>query len=225
MPALPPVPSVLRIEVDFEVGTDASALTRWYMLYSGTAPAAADVAAFAGSLISFAGTELASLMHSDTSITEARVTDIASDVGEEGIGTGITAGTRSGDQLPASAAVLFNSVVGRRWRGGKPRGYWPLGTATDLETRQTWLGDSQSAFLSGISNVVNHLTGETSGATTVLGRVNVSYYGPPNRIITGSTGRVRTVSTVRTAPQVDLITGSSVNLHVASQRRRDQIRV
>jgi hypothetical protein len=224
VPALPDVPGVIRCEVDFLVGSDAAALTRWYMAYSGAPFVPGSCAGFAGNLISEAGTILASMMHSDTSVTEARVTDLSSATGDAGSSSTTTAGTRSGAALPASAAVLLNATVGRRWRGGKPRGYWPLGTATDLLTRQTWESASQAAFLSALETVVTHLSGEANGGSVIGAPVNVSYYGPPNRTLTGSTGRVRTVSTVRAIPLVDAITGYGVNVHVASQRRRDLIR-
>ena len=102
--------------------------------------------------------------------------------------------------------------------------YWPLGTATDLETRQTWTTDAQSAFQAVFEAIYGSMTGSSADGCTVGDPVNVSYYGPPNRIITGSTGRVRTVSTVRATPIVDTALGGTVNLHLGSQRRRNQIR-
>lgn len=58
-----------------------------------------------------------------------------------------------------------------------------------------------------------------SGAGT-LGTVGVQYYGPPNRTITGSTGRVRTVSTLLATPVVWPVTGLNANARLGSMRRR-----
>jgi hypothetical protein len=60
----------------------------------------------------------------------------------------------------------------------------------------------------------------TPGPATITDQVNVSYYGPPNRLITGSTGRVKTISTMRADPIVDTITGISCSSIPANQRRR-----
>jgi hypothetical protein len=113
---------------------------------------------------------------------------------------------------------------GRRYRGGKPRGYWPLGTATDLQTRQTWTSDFTSAAVTILQNIYSQNNDQSADGCTITNQVNVSYYGPPNRIITGSTGRVRTVSTVRAVPIVDSVTAVSINDRLASQRRRNLIR-
>lgn len=224
MPALPDVADVLRVEMDFTVGTDARALTRWYQSYTGTPPAASDVAAFAGEVFSaFAGPGVA-VIHTDTIQTEVRVTDLSSATGAQGTASGTSTGTRSGTALGAGVAFLHNGHVGRRWRGGKPRGYWPFGVSADLLTRQTWTSASLTDFESVATAMLQSLSAFSSGGTTCGGPVNVSYYGPPNRIITGSTGRVRTVSTVRVTPLVDFITAFSGNPNLASQRRRNLIR-
>ena len=224
MPALPPVPATVRFEIDFSVGADAAALCRFYWGYTGAAPAAADCAAFASLLQSGGATDLHPVMHPDTSVIEIRCLDLSSSTGAEGVNTTAIVGTEAGGPLPAGAAVLQNHLIGRRFRGGKPRNYWPFGTDTDLLTRQEWTTAALTAFESALTSWQGLLIAFASGGTTLEEPVNVSYYGPPNRIITGSTGRVRTVSTTRAAPVVDVITASSINPHVSSQRRRNLIR-
>ena len=224
MPALPPVPGVIRFEVDYQVGDDASALTRFYFSYTGGVPSPGDMDAFAGQLGSANGGILPAVLHPDTTAVETRATDLATSIGFTGTDSTPAVGTRSGAPLGADVCALFNFTIGRRYRGGKPRGYWPLGTATDLLTRQTWVGTSVTDFEGAFGATVGTLTGFTSGAITLGGQVNVSFYGPPNRIITGSTGRVRTVSTGRAVPLVDAVTAVSCNGHLGSQRRRNLIR-
>jgi hypothetical protein len=170
-------------------------------------------------------------MQADTTYLGCVMVDLSSDLGAAGSFPESVIGVRSGAELGADLCLLVNFEVGRRWRGGKPRGYLPLGTADDLETRQTWT----SAFLSDVETPVQDLysqmEGSTFGGCTCVQQVNVSYYGPPNRLITGSTGRVRNVSTVRgatgspyTGPAVDNITAVTFNPRLGSQRRRNQIR-
>ena len=224
MPALPDVPGVMRLEIDFAVGTDAAALCRFYQAYTGGTPTPGDMAAIAGQLNSaFAGPG-AGLMHPDTEVIEIRATDLATTSGYTGTSTDVVTGTRSGAALGADVCALLNFTIGRRYRGGKPRLYLPWGTATDLLTRQTWTTGAVTDWDGGYGDTIGTLTGYSTGAIVLGSQVNVSYYGPPNRIITGSTGRVRTVSTVRVTPIVDEITSLSVNTHLGSQRRRNLIR-
>jgi hypothetical protein len=224
MPALPDVPGVLRVDMDYAVGSDATAMSRFYMAYHGTPPTAAFLASQATLFRASLTGSIGAIMHPDTSWTKTTITDLSSPTGAVGTDSTAVVGTRSGGPLPAAAAVLANFAIGRRYRGGKPRMYQPWGTDTDLLTRQEWLTASVTAFELSVESILIALEGDAGGGTNIDTSCSVSYYGPPNRIITGSTGRVRTVSTVRTVPLVDPVQASSVNVHVASQRRRNQIR-
>jgi hypothetical protein len=224
VPALPAVPDVIRLELDFTVGLDAAAPVRFFWSYSGGIPTAGDMGSIAGQLYSAASSALPPVMHPDTIVTEARAQDLSSDTGFSGSSSGSVPGTESGEPLGADVCVLFNFPIGRHYRGGKPRGYWPLGTTADLLTRQTWQSASLALFHAAWTASAGTLAAFTAGAITLGLPVNVSYYGPPNRFITGSTGRIRTVSTGRAVPIVDEITGLSVNSHLGSQRRRNLIR-
>jgi hypothetical protein len=224
VPALPSPGQVIRIALDFQVGSDAHALTRFFMSYTGTAPAASDLLGLAGTLNLACDALLPAVMHPDTSYLGCTLTDLASDTGAEVNAPETTPGTETGGPLGAAVAVVSKLTIGRRYRGGKPKGFWPLGTDTDLDTRQTWLAGSVTSFLDAIESIMTTLEGVSAGGCTIAVPVNVSYYGPPNRIITGSTGRVRTVSTVRAVPIVDTIVGIAVDTHLGSQRRRNLIR-
>jgi hypothetical protein len=112
--------------------------------------------------------------------------------------------------------------VARRYRGGKPRSYVPWGTADDLGDRQDWDSGVLTAFHTGWSAIISALEAAYPiGAATFVSMCAVSYYGPPNRTITGSTGRVRTISTVRAVPLVDDWSTFSVVQKIGSQRRRN----
>lgn len=224
MPALPAPGPVIRIDLHFTVGTDANALTRFYMAYSGTPPAVPALTDFTGAVNGYCDDALPPLMHSDTTYTGCTITDLATDTGSSLYAPETSVGSRDGAALGADVCLLANFTVDRRYRGGKPRGYWPLGTATDLQTRQTWTTDFLAAAQTPVENVYGELVGESFAGCTVVAQCNVSYYGPPNRIITGSTGRVRTVSTVRTTPIVDPVMGPTLNPKLGSQRRRNLIR-
>jgi hypothetical protein len=218
------VPDVIRFEVDFTVGTDAAALVRLFWAYSGGIPTPGDMLTFAGQLSSALAGPGVALFHTDTQVTEIRTVDLSTATGNTGTDSSVLVGTRAGEALGADVCALMNFTLGRRYRGGKPRMYLPYGVAGDLQTRQTWTSGALGEWTAGYLDTFGTLGGFASGAVTLGGQVNVSYYGPPNRIITGSTGRVRTVSTVRAAPLVDPIVTYAANTHLGSQRRRNLIR-
>jgi hypothetical protein len=215
----------MHVQLDFLVGTDSAAMTRFYLLYTGGPPSGADMTSFASTLMVGCVGALPAVMHPDTSIESVTLTDLSSPTGATGFASTPTPGVRTGDALPAGAAVLGNYHIARRYRGGRPRGYWPLGTATDLLTRQTWVGASVSAFESAIETVTNTLDGSFHGTTSVGLPVSVSYYQGFTSVLNIITGRTRDVAKIRTgAIPVDLVVSGSVNPHVSSQRRRNLIR-
>jgi hypothetical protein len=226
MPPLPPVPGLIRCQLDFLVGVDAAAQTAWHVLYTGGPPSAVDMAFFASTLEASAGAHLASVMHPDTSLESVFLLDLSSSSAFSGEAAGPVVGTRSGGQLPANTAVLANYPIGRRYRGGKPRGYWPIGTSTDLDTRQTWLSGSVTAFETAIVDTINGLSSATSGTTTIGAPASISYYHGFVSVTNPITLRTRDVPSIRSALlPPDPFTAAVVNIHVSSQRRRSQIRL
>jgi hypothetical protein len=224
MPPLPSPGAVIKADLLFTVGTDAQALSRFYINYTGTPPTDASLTTFASLLNAECDDALPPLMHPDTTYDGCTLRDLGSDTGLEMSFPETSVGSRSGDALGADVAVLINMHIGRHYRGGKPRGYIPLGTATDLQTRQTWTTDFQDAAGGTMSDVYGAMDGSSVDGCTAGVLVNVSYYGPPNRYLGTAPGRIRTVSTVREVPIVDIVTTTSMNIKLGSQRRRNLIR-
>jgi hypothetical protein len=122
-----------------------------------------------------------------------------------GLWTGSIAGTRTGSPLPAETCLLINFHVNRRYRGGKPRMYLPLGNAGDVSAPQAWLGGFLAAVNTSFSAFLNGVFGSTLGGATVTTLCSVSYYH---------------AKALRTTPLVDPVTAWSTNGIPASQRRR-----
>jgi hypothetical protein len=101
--------------------------------------------------------------------------------------------------------MIFNMHISRRYRGGKPRVYFPLGSATDMADPQHWT----AAFLTSAGNafnaVNNALQAFTSPTINTPALANVSYYSG---------------GSLRSAPVVDLVSTTSANSIPGSQRRR-----
>lgn len=222
MPPLPSQPNVLSVVLGWDVGADASVSTKLHFTYSGTAPANAVCATIATDIYGFAVSDLVPLVHPDNNLTGVIVTDLTSPTSGFGDHLAVTAGSRSGTPLAAGTAVLTNTKIPRRYRGGKPRNYWPFGIAEDLLTPTAWKTASVAAFLAGAAGWVDSVLTIVESGTTIVTMCSISQYAGFTAVTNPITGRTRDVPKVRAAAiPPDLFNGFSVNTKPASQRRRN----
>lgn len=218
MPALPPVPSVLKLQFDFALGEDLFVRNRKFLQYAGTPPAASDCASIATAAAAAWVSHLAPLMTAGGTFNGCTATDLSSDTGAVGSGGVVTVGSRSGGALPAAIRLLEHGIISRRYRGGHPRVYWYLGSRNDMHDDQTW----DSAFLVDANadlNVFNTaLKAITYAGGTIANIVNVSFY-KGFHAVTGSTGRTKDYATPRLAPVIDVIGSSLFQAGIALQRK------
>jgi hypothetical protein len=118
--------------------------------------------------------------------------------------------------------VLVNYVIGRRYRGGKPRSYFPWGTVADLQGRQNWTAGFLTNVNTNLATAFAAMIGANAGSTVVTAHVNVSYYLGSKVVIDPITGRAHNVSIARDVPVVDTIDSFKTSPTVASQRRRNR---
>lgn len=221
MPALPSVPQVVRAQFNFTVGTDVLARCRAFYHYSGAAPTSLLLGGSANGMMgAWSAAGGPTLQTPQTALDSVTITDLTSPTAAEGTSTSSAIpGTRSGGELPASASMVLSGTVLRRYRGGHPRSYFPCGVDTDLSTQQTWTsGFVALAYNNLVSFLTDYSAWEWSGSGT-LTPVNVSFY-EGFTTHTGTTGRVRNVSTPRTAPLVDTIVGWVARQGIGQQRKR-----
>jgi hypothetical protein len=221
MPALPPVPNVVKIAFIHSDASDLDVVTRLYFEYTGTAPNDSALNTFATACATAWNTDLASLFNPDVTLTEVTVEDLTSPTAAVGTWSGTHAGTATGTPLPAGTAALVNYSISRRYRGGKPRSYWCMGNTGHINTAQTWT----SSFISGFATdyaafLAAIIAGAWSGAT-LTSQVNVSYYSGFASVQNPVTLRWKNLATPRATPLVDLVTGFSLNHKFGSQRRRN----
>jgi hypothetical protein len=222
VPALPPVPNVIKHRLHFDVGTDANAVVILHSQYLGAPPTSAQMNTFCTSLNSLTSAEWPIYQDASTLYLGNDAVDLTSPTSGSGSAGASVAGTRAGSLLGAGVAVLTHYPIARRYRGGKPRSYIPWGTADDLTNRNTWGSSAVTDFHTGWSAILSAIAAAYPiGGATFETMVSVSYYGPPNRTVTGSTGRVRTLSTTRATPLIDPWSSFSVIAKVGSQRRRN----
>jgi hypothetical protein len=214
------VPNVLRADVLWQLSTDTSVSTKLHFRYSGGPPNASDAVALAADIYNPTAA-MKALWDVDTFLNGVKVTDLSSPTGGQGEHASGTQGTNGGEVLPASAAAMVNYIITRRYRGGKPRSYWPFGTAGDIATRQTWQAVFTTSVDSHLATYFAAILGLVAGTTTITEHVNVSYYSGNKVVVDPITGRARNVPQLRAAPLVDAIVSFGTNARVGSQRRRN----
>jgi hypothetical protein len=211
---------VLRIHLKHTLNADLDVLSRFYLLYTGTAPSDSGLVTFAGSVAALWNTNIAPLCHSAVVLVEVDVVDLTTPTSSAGAASVSHAGTRTGGQLPAGTAALINMTIARRYRGGKPRVYLPLGTDTDVGTGQHWVSGSVTAFTTGWDNLIAGAIAAPPSGTSFAGQVSVSYYKGFSSVQNPVTLRWRNIPTPRATPVVDGVVLNSCNLAYGSQRRR-----
>jgi hypothetical protein len=206
MPPLPVVPGVVKM-VAAGHNSDANFLNIYHVQYSGGPPNVSDLTSFHGDILTQIEYIYIHNGSADLSLDSVEYTDLASNVGATTTIAVGTAGTVTGNVLPMSASVVVSHEILRRYRGGHPRTYLPLGTANTLEGSST--KDWQTSFLTNTQNDFEAFRTATAagvhGSVNWLGLCNVSY-------IDGGIQRV--------TPVVDLVIGSVARPRICSQRRR-----
>jgi len=219
MPALPPVPQVIRTDITWSRAEDSKVKCRFFMRYSGTAPAAGDLTAACTSLYGAYGTDLKGLATPDVILQSMEMTDLTSPTSAVGSYATAVPGTASEAALPADTSALVSGHISRRYRGGHPRIYLPFGGQGHLADAQTWSSGFVNALQSDWDAFMLAATALTWTGATIAEIVNVSFY-EGFHLFTGPTGRVRNIPTVRVTPLVDAISGWVARTGVASIRKR-----
>jgi len=211
MPPLPSPGNVVKVVASWHL-EDAHAENILYFQYSG-APglSTAELTSFltsgamAGDLLApFVGASVATVVFDGYVAT-----DLSTPTGVVVGQTFSFTGTNTGNPLSASQAVCVSHEIARRYRGGHPRTYMMVGSASDFLSGSIkfW----QAAFLSNIQNGWTAFV--AAFPFTAMGRswqfVNVSYYET-----------VGGVKTVRPTPLVDPILSTIARERVCNQRRR-----
>jgi hypothetical protein len=116
---------------------------------------------------------------------------------------------------------LFNGTVLRRYRGGKPRSYWPFGTYSDLANPSQWSTTYITAVTTAMDAFLAHMLAITESGTSLTSQVNVSLYSGFTSVENPVTHRWRNIPTYRTGTiPVDDIVSYSINAKPGTQRRR-----
>lgn len=219
-PPLPDVPCV-RFRLIYNVGGPAEAGSRAYLSYSGSAPSPANCVTLATDIASAWNTSIAPLVNSEQYLQEVDVIDIASISGASGQWTGSYEGTNAGTALPENCAVNVEFNIARRYRGGKPRMFFPPPPAADLGDRSHWSGAFVTAFNTATTNFFNAIEALSIGSMGTLQHVNLSYFHGHNTSTPPWRGPgYKYPPLYRPTALHDVIEGYATKSVVGSQRRR-----
>lgn len=220
MAPLPVVPSVIRTALVFSYSGDTDVITRFFLKYTGTPPTNGELDSYAVAIGDYWGDFLKPYSTSIVSLETVEMVDLTSDTSAQGTATVGVAGTNGDEILPADVAVVASYEIGRRYRGGHPRGYWPAGGSADLLNAQQWTTTFQGDFLTALGSFFSDVVGAGWSGSGSITQVNASLFEGFTVEISPSTGRARNVPTKRASALVDPITTVVVQQRVGSQRRR-----
>src|SRR5215471_1331435 len=202
------------------IGTDLTTSVHLHERYTGSPPdntAAAAIATAAEAAFQ-AGPILS--MGAWTALTSVEIRDLSSASGGYAKKLVNHPGTAGGAVIPANACALASYAIQRRYRGGKPRTYFPMGTDTDLLDAQHWVAASVTNFTTRVATLSQQLAAITWTGGNATGLCSVSYYSGTEWVQNPVTGAWKGIAKQRATPLVDPVIGIKVSPLVASQRRR-----
>jgi len=217
---LPAVPNALSCVYVWSAAGNVNMQTKLFYRYSGGAPDSTACTSLAASLYGAMAFEDGE-WGTDVNLTNCIVTDLSSVSGGQGEESSSSPGGKTPGALSMATCFLVNYHIARRYRGGKPRSYWPWLVDSDLLTRREWIPASVATAEGSLSTYFAAAIGTTSGGTTITEHINISYFDGFSVVTNPITGRARNVPTRRGTPIVDAITGFTGSTRPASQRRRN----
>lgn len=217
----PPLPAspTMRVKLDYTFSGGQLGGSRFYLQYAGGAPTAGNCVTLAGDIAAQWATSIAPLVDVNSELTRVDVLDIATLTGASGEWNGANAGTRAGASMPQQCAMNVEFGIARRYRGGKPRMFFPPGVTGDMADDGHWATAFVDEYNTAVAAFFAGIEALDIGAVGALTHVNLSYYSGFKNI-TNSSGRERAVPTYRDTALLDTITQYAAKAVIGSQRRR-----
>src|SRR5215470_14474645 len=151
------VPGVAQVTIRGKIGAQPWAtVMHWRDGILTTPWSNASIIALVASNASAITTHLRASMCTNVNITDILVVDLSPASGGSAAYTGAAiVGTAPATLEPSSLCNAVAYKTGERYRDGHPRGYWPLGAASDMADESHWTG-AHCTFIAGkISDFVN----------------------------------------------------------------------
>jgi hypothetical protein len=218
-PPLPDTPCV-RCRLGYTNQTTLKAGSRFYIAYAGSAPDSSHCGSLATQIAASWLSNIAPLVNPNFVLTEVDVIDIASVSGSSGQWIGSNAGTRAGTPESAQECMNVEFGIADRYRGGKPRMFFPPGVNGDRSSDALWTTGYVSAWTTGVTAFFGGITGFSLSPVSPFTHIILSYYhGFTN--VTNTSGRMRAAPTYRSPNAIHHgVTGYFPKQEIGSQRKR-----
>lgn len=210
----------MRFRILFALGGPAPVGVHFYQKYAGATPTTAQLDLWAQAIDGVAVADLASLLSDGINFAEVEAADLSTSPSTIGTYSHVDAGTRAGLIPTIDTCLTTRWLIGRSYRGGKPKSFWPFGIVSDLASPNAWAAGLLSAFDTAWASFQTGIVGHVIGGTTLGVQVSVSYFQGLTERTKPSTGRKYYVGTPRPVPLVDTVIGVTPDIVIGSQRRR-----
>jgi hypothetical protein len=224
MPPLPAVANVLHAQLRFTTDADTNAQTHFFIEYAGGPPSGADLTALAGLISTAYSNHFASAVADAILLDQVTTLDLSTGGALAGENLTVVPGTLGSiTPAPPPLAALMSMQITRRYRGGRPRMYWPVLSEGDLDSNGGVSAAARARYLAAAEAFFLALVGASSG-TTILGALcTISYFSGFTVVTNPVTGRARNVSKLRAGgPVKDLVAAYAFSPRPGIQRRRNQ---
>lgn len=220
----PPTVQAVRVKLDYINSDGAEAGSRFYLAYSGSPPTPANCLTLATDIGPIWASHIAPYITSHVTLDEIDVLDLASATGASGVFAASAAGTATDPAPPSSVAINVEFNIARRYRGGKPRMYFPQSNNANLADQSHWTSAFLTTFNGAVGAFIAAIEALSIGSMGTLTHVNVSFYHgrdtnqPPAGRWRGPGYKYPPL--YRTTALVDTVEGYATKAVVGSQRRR-----
>ena len=219
----PSYPGVVRVDLGFNLGpANQKCGSHFYLTYHGGPPSNADCDGIATAISGVWGTDFASFLDANAVLLQVKVTDLSSDTAAQGVALVNVAGTAGANQPGLETCTLISFHINRRYRGGKPRIYLPIGTTASMVAGDfSWDSTYTAAVDAAWSTFMVAVLAVTVGSTVFDNHVSISLVQGVLEPTTLSSGRVKQDNKYRAASiPPDVITAHATSSIIAVQRRR-----
>jgi hypothetical protein len=203
MAALQPVPGCTRMRFEHAIGTDVDVGTHIF-LNTVQVPTQAHLDSVVNAAHASYAASCAGLLHNQARLTLVSATDLSDPAGPFSENAVEVAGTRAGAPHPANACALMTIPIERRYRGGKPRAYWPWGSQADVATPQTWSTAFLDACLVGWNDLITAILTDLRAWASASQMCSISYFSGRSWV-PDHLGNYHRIPTPRPVPKVDFL--------------------
>ena len=145
------------------------------------------------------------LVCNGVTVTTCDCQDLGSDVGQVATYASSWTGNHSGTMQPANVAMCLGWHIGRHYRGGHPRTYFPGTAVQDTQDPSTWSGATEAAWIAAGNGLISDVQAFTGGVEFPMALVCVHYIKK---------------GVYQVPPPYDVLSSAHTDSRIDTQRRR-----